>query len=77
MDFDQIVLTDFEMSVLKDSKTKSVPIAQCERLLRNKFVEEERKHIPGLMPLRLKTCRITQRGMDYLLWSEQKLEKLS
>ena len=73
MDFDRIVLGHTELSTLRKSSKRSVSINKCEQLLRFQLVNEEIEHIPGYQGNRLGTCRINDKGRDYLVyWNKKK-----
>lgn len=77
MDFDKISLTSEERQLLRKSEYDPVPLEKCGRLLRFGLAEEEIEHIPGYRGKRLGTCRITEKGKDYLIWLDNEFEKLN
>ncbi len=71
MDFPSIALSKEEIKSLEKSKTNSIPVSECERLLRLKLVYEEQDGLPGYAPYGLGICRITEFGIDYLAYRKQ------
>lgn len=69
MDFDKIALTLCEAHTLKLSSKKLVKKSKCNRLLRLKLVcEIKEQPIPGGMPIGIGLCKISEKGIDYLLY---------
>lgn len=65
---DQIHLSRKERSTLKQSRTRSVKIKHCEKLLRLHLVEQDIELVPGYRGNLLDTCHITDEGQDYLAY---------
>lgn len=68
MEFDKIVLTFSERSVLKKSRYCEVDVSSCGRLLRHGLVYEGMVSSGGGLPIGTGKCRITPLGVDYLLY---------
>ena len=69
MDFDKIVLNMREKQILKLTVKTPVEKSKCDRLLRLKLVHEIKEQLsPGGMPTGTGMCRISENGIDYLLY---------
>ena len=69
MEFSQIVLTIREKHELKLSSKQSIKKSRCKRLLRLKLVYEiMEQSSPGEMPTGTGMCKISEKGIDYLLY---------
>lgn len=69
MEFDKIVLPFKEYKILCQSQKQDIPKDKCERLLRLHLVFEIKKQlIPGGMLVGTGLCRISNTGIDYILY---------
>ena len=69
MDFDKIVLNFPEIITLKKSKLYAVDKSRCLRLLRLGLVcELKEQKSNGCMPTGTGVCKISDKGIDYLLY---------
>ena len=72
MDFEQIVLTKYELKLLRKAQAGLIPAAGTERLKRLGLAHDETAGNPGYMPQSTGMVYITDFGVDYLAYLERR-----
>lgn len=75
MDFDQIALTKCELKMLKKAKSNPIPIDGVNRLERHGLVKRVITPVPGRFGIDTGTVCISDLGVDYLEYVDEKFRE--